>query len=41
MKGTFIWAYSVIEVYGLLMGRQAIAGPTAIGLEKLGWPHHP
>ncbi len=31
MKGAFTWVYSVIEVYGLLMGRQAIVGPKATG----------
>ncbi len=41
MKGTFTWVYSVIEVHGLLTGRQAIVGPMGTGLDSLGWPHGP
>ncbi len=41
MKGTFTWVYSVIEVHGLLTGRQVIVGPMATGLDSLGWPHGP
>ncbi len=41
MRGTLLWAYNVIEIYGPPMGRLANVGPLANGIERLGWPLGP